>query len=679
MIKRRKIQIPNGTAELNLSDRFFDDEQEELEAIDANEPSKLKKLFLNNARIGPKNAEKLFKFQDNYNFEIFCSNNSQISNLATHLAYNTTWTCLKIIHLNNSSLRDEDIIKIAQNSTWTELRILRLSKNLIGDEGAIALGRNKTWRNLRILDLSYNQIEHDGAVGLAENSTWSELTELDLQYNLIDDESAFALGRNSAWKRLERRMVVKGNTGVNPTRKLLFAINSKVSTEFNQELEESKETDIETLISAKEAQFKGYYEQLLTGCRDERREELARIWDAREKFGTISFDDNGIQDRDKESHLMWTPRLECLKLAGFVLSPEGSERISRTAFWTNLQNIDLSRTRLGDNGISIIAKNTTWKNLRSIDVSINSISDEGCLSLAQNSSWKLLQNLNLSENNITNGIYSLSNNQNWKNIKRIELFSSHIPIEELALFFENHDAFALPHVEVEAKKRAYCLNLKYSRKLSILDLTDDFEGKINGMNEEFQKELNQLTNCSQSRQLDLWKGLLKERHRHRISQSIFISEGFDRENSYLLWFPDAKVLDLKGLRDKYLVDLLQKSLSWINVEEVYLGKNSLTDADLWKFGEIRNLRKLRKLALSHNEITDEGALHLLKTTYWKSLEVLDLRNNKIKGYKTVLLLAGNENWPNLNRLRVSKNRITEERLNALQYYPQTKMTYCEIE
>ena len=154
-------------------------------------------MLLNGARIGPKNAQKLFEALEKYNFEILGATNCQISNLDSHLANNAIWTNIKIIYLNNPGLNDEAIIKIAQNNSWSTLMVLRLSGNLIGNEGAIALGKNTHRKNLH-LDLSYNRIERDGATGLARNTAWSELEKLDLQHNLLDDESTFALGRNSS-------------------------------------------------------------------------------------------------------------------------------------------------------------------------------------------------------------------------------------------------------------------------------------------------------------------------------------------------------------------------------------------------------------------------------------------------------------------------------------------------
>ena len=192
--------------------------------------------------------------------------------------------------------------------------VLRLSGNLIGNKGTIALGKNTHWKNLPLLDLSYNRIGRDGAIGLAGNTAWSELKELHLQHNLLDDESSFALVRNSSWGKLERLLVLDGNPGITFTRKLLFALNSKISNEFSKELEEVKENHTELLINEKEAQFKGKLKQYLTDCKDERREQLLRYWDLSEGFGTTTWGYNGIPDINEELYVVWSPNLEVLKV-----------------------------------------------------------------------------------------------------------------------------------------------------------------------------------------------------------------------------------------------------------------------------------------------------------------------------------------------------------------------------
>ena len=89
MLKRR-IQFSDDSSELNLSGRHFDDEQEELELVDVTDPSKVKALLLNDAKIGPKNTQKIFEALEKYNFEILGATNCQISNLGSRLANNST-------------------------------------------------------------------------------------------------------------------------------------------------------------------------------------------------------------------------------------------------------------------------------------------------------------------------------------------------------------------------------------------------------------------------------------------------------------------------------------------------------------------------------------------------------------------------------------------------------------
>ena len=400
--------------------------------------------------------------------------------------------------------------------------ILRLSKNLIGNEGAIALGKNTVWKNLRLLDLSDNRIEREGAIGLAGNTSWSELKELHLQHNLLDDESSFALGRNSSWGNSEKLLVLEGNPKVSSARQLIFALNAKISNEFNCEPEESQEKDlVEILINEKEAQFKKYFEQILTDCRDERKEELLKFWNDREKFGAASMYQNGFQNLNEYAHLSWSLILEIFNACGCPINDEGTSYISKNMSWKNLKQIDLSHTMLSDKEVAIIAKNTFWTNLQSLDLSISLIGDEGCSSLAQNSTWKLLESLNLAKKAITDkgvayfsenkgwsqikminlnenklttiqSVNFLANNKNWKVLSRISVQFNKFTDDDIVAFLNNYDPAASPFIEIDCSRQMHCLNIKYSQKLSEFKEHADFEDIVNKMDEQFEQEIHQL-------------------------------------------------------------------------------------------------------------------------------------------------------------------------------------------
>ena len=696
MLKRRRIQFPDDSSELDLSSRHFDDEQEEVELVDVTDPSKVKKLLLNDARIGPKNTQKLFEALEKYNFGILCANNSQIANLDSHLANNSTWTNIKIIYLNNSGLNDEAIIKIAQNDSWSALMVLRLSGNLIGNEGAIALGKNTHWKNLRLLDLSHNRIGRDGAIGLAGNTAWSELKELHLQHNMFDDESSFALVRNSSWGKLEK-LLLEGNR-IRSARELVFDLNSQISHEFSKELEEIKENDTEHFINEKEAQFKKYFEQILTDCRDERKEELLKIWDNREKFGKINISASGIQDFNEAGHLIWSPTLEVLNLGGCTINDQGARYISNNMSWRNLKHIDLSRTKLSDNGAVLIGKNTFWTNLRSLDLSSNLIGDEGCSSLAENSTWKLLQSLNLAQNAITDkgvlsfsqnkdwtqmedinfnknqirtiqAVTSLARNKSWEALKLIHVEFNEFHHEGLIPFLENHDPTALPVIKIDWLMQVRCLNAKYYQKFREIKDRADFELIINELDESFQKEIEKIPAYSSQRET-----VLHYRRYQVIDLEFLEGEGFNLENAYLLWFPKARKLDLAFSNQNsskfkivpLLATLSKHLLSWINLEELYLDNNDLTDEHLSLLEFCPP--KLRKLSLRWNLITDAGALILTKNENLKNLEVLDLRGNKIRKYKAAITLMKNPNWKKFVTLYLSSEGWAREKVKAIQSF-----------
>ena len=57
-----------------------------------------------------------------------------------------------------------------------------------------------------------------------------------------------------------------------------------------------------------------------------------------------------------------------------------------------------------------------------------------------------------------------------------------------------------------------------------------------------------------------------------------------------------------------IATLLEHALSWINIEELYLDNNKLTDTHIPQLESIRFCTKLKKLSLSLNFIPDKGAL-----------------------------------------------------------------------
>ena len=74
---------------------------------------------------------------------------------------------------------------------------------------------------------------------------------------------------------------------------------------------------------------------------------------------------------------------------------------------------------------------------------------------------------------------------------------------------------------------------------------------------------------------------------------------------------------------------------------------------------------MKKLSLRDNLITDAGALILAKNENLKSLEVLDLRENQIKKYKTAITLMKNPNWKKLQTLYLSSEGWAREKQRAI--------------
>ena len=114
-----------------------------------------------------------------------------------------------------------------------------------------------------------------------------------------------------------------------------------------------------------------------------------------------------------------------------------------------------------------------------------------------------------------------------------------------------------------------------------------------------------------------------------------------------------------------IATLSERALSWINIEELYLDNNKLTDTHILQLESIRFCTKLKKLSLSLNFISDKGALQLANVPL-KKLEVLDLWGNFIKKYKTAILLMKNTNWGSLKTLCLYYTGWAKEKQLAVQ-------------
>ena len=129
----------------------------------------------------------------------------------------------------------------------------------------------------------------------------------------------------------------------------------------------------------------------------------------------------------------------------------------------------------------------------------------------------------------------------------------------------------------------HCLNAKYYQKFREIKDRADFELIMNELNESFEKEIDKLAIYSSQRQT-----VLRYRKKQVIDFEFLEGEGFNLENAYLLWFPRARTLDLAFSNQNSpkpnivtLLDTLSKhSLSWINLEQLDLYNNDLTDAHL---------------------------------------------------------------------------------------------------
>ena len=182
--------------------------------------------------------------------------------------------------------------------------------------------------------------------------------------------------------------------------------------------------------------------------------------------------------------------------------------------------------------------------------------------------------------------------------------------DETVLIIEKYDSSAFPIIEIDYSKHIDRLNTKYSQKLcEISNKCDDFEAVVKKMNNHWENEINALiTYCSQS---ELWIQYLTNRKKGVINRSQFEDVGFSIEDNkaHLLWYSDALILYLSDYANQihpfpsedsndreaasflalfprlnsdlytaYILALFRQPLSWINIEELHLDDNWITDA-----------------------------------------------------------------------------------------------------
>ena len=65
MLKRRRIQFPDDSSELDLSSQHVDDDQEEVELVDATDPSKLRNCCSMTPELDQRTLKSSFKLSKN--------------------------------------------------------------------------------------------------------------------------------------------------------------------------------------------------------------------------------------------------------------------------------------------------------------------------------------------------------------------------------------------------------------------------------------------------------------------------------------------------------------------------------------------------------------------------------------------------------------------------------------
>ena len=108
------------------------------------------------------------------------------------------------------------------------------------------------------------------------------------------------------------------------------------------------------------------------------------------------------------------------------------------------------------------------------------------------------------------------------------------------------------------------------------------------------------------------------------------------------------------------LEFLTKSEFLRSIVSLKLPRNNLGNALVaFLFSSETKLSHIKKLDLSSNQISEDGAICIQHSSQFPHLEVLDLRINKL-GNNGLKFLVESPNYPSLHDLRVDMNKIEEK-------------------
>jgi len=374
-------------------------------------------------------------------------------------------------------------------------------------------------------------------------------------------------------------------------------------------------------------------------------------------------------------------------------------------YFSHLQNLNLSNTRLTDKGLEKILKISKFPQLKGFNLSDNpNLSDEGLLVLARGD-WPLLEEINIRNIQISSrGIQVFSKKAKLPNLQKLDISKNIISDQALQIlasadwpqlrhliFYETEITlngvfkFLAPNIinwpNIQQLEFSFCTEITtYHQDLQ----SDILHGivPIKSANDSKSLMIVLKPANANSKAISL---SIKDKGFHR-NANIISQEQWDQKESLILDFDtqnDSEEIKSvsKSLVKFIVLPLNLKTLSYINsrpaeqdlisifsqkcpfLEELTLTNLEMSPKSIKLLVTKSDFPSLKKLHISNNQLKDEG-LQSLASAKWPLLEDLNLAGTQIQT-QGIKFMAANSNWPNLKKLDVSSNTIQEQGIETI--------------
>ncbi|EPZ36722.1 hypothetical protein O9G_002333 [Rozella allomycis CSF55] len=289
----------------------------------------------------------------------------------------------------------------------------------------------------------------------------------------------------------------------------------------------------------------------------------------------------------------------------------------------SLKSLTLERFYINDEDLEFLGSNLKDSNLISINLQGNQFTDVGAANFVSHLIHSNVKSLNLSKNNLkSENIFSLLHKTK---LIHLDLSFCFFHSTTLAHMFQGLSNSKLQNLNLRGLRIS---NQSFSNLLAIISTTkikrlDLSENKISGISE------NRFENCTSSNNSNT-----------SLNDSITIST---QTLEYLnLNFNDFKSVGLIQFM-KFLLDN-QLDINYLDISYNYIDDKSIDEIINW----INQSKRLNKIDLSFNSLTENGLIILLQNIYCKSIEInlignsyFDLKLSNILNNRNCLALKVN--------------------------------------